>query len=283
MTTKVNKTIMVNVPVSTAYRQWTKFEEFPHFMGGVERVTRLSEDRLEWVAEIAGVHRRWEAKIVQQDVDRAVAWAAVEGAKNAGWVDFKEAGPSQTSLHLSLEYEPHGVLEFLGDKLHIVERQAESDLKKFKEYIEKQAPEAGTDTAERTTAGTTATATGATAATGASGTTGSQLPRTRHRSSIPSPTRSIRPTAWPIWTATPTRRLTATPAAKRSGRQTKVAARDSSHPWAGCRDSGKVPLIGRGVLTFFDHRGSESKPPKVEIAASRAQRRSGISARPANP
>jgi ribosome-associated toxin RatA of RatAB toxin-antitoxin module len=144
VTTKVNKTIMVNVPISTAYRQWTQFEEFPHFMGGVERVTRLGDDRLEWVAEIAGVHRTWEARIVQQDVDRAVAWAAVEGVKNAGWVEFKEAGPSQTSLHLSLEYEPHGVLEFLGDKLHIVERQAESDLKKFKEYIEKQAPEAGT-------------------------------------------------------------------------------------------------------------------------------------------
>ncbi|YCK84075.1 SRPBCC family protein [Arthrobacter sp. D3-18] len=177
MTTKVNKTIMVNVPVSTAYRQWTKFEEFPHFMGGVERVTRLSDDRLEWVAEIAGVHRRWEAKIVQQDVDRAVAWAAVEGAKNAGWVDFKEAGPSQTSLHLSLEYEPHGVLEFLGDKLHIVERQAESDLKKFKEYIEKQAPETGVGTTGSTTTGSTAgTATGAAAATGASGTPTSDSP-----------------------------------------------------------------------------------------------------------
>ncbi|WP_091470323.1 SRPBCC family protein [Paenarthrobacter nitroguajacolicus] len=177
MTTKVNKTIMVNVPVSTAYRQWTKFEDFPHFMGGVERVTRLSDDRLEWVAEIAGVHRRWEAKIVQQDVDRAVAWAAVEGAKNAGWVDFKEAGPSQTSLHLSLEYEPHGVLEFLGDKLHIVERQAESDLKKFKEYIEKQAPETGVETTgSTTTASATGTATAATAATGASGTGTSGTP-----------------------------------------------------------------------------------------------------------
>jgi len=169
MTTKVNKTIMVNVPISTAYRQWTQFEEFPHFMGGVERVTRLGDDRLEWVAEIAGVHRKWEAKIVQQDVNRAVAWAAVEGVKNAGWVEFKEAGPSQTSLHLSLEYEPHGVLEFLGDKLHVVERQAESDLKKFKEYIEKQAPEtastAGTTTAAPAT-GTPTPATGAgTAAT----------------------------------------------------------------------------------------------------------------------
>ncbi len=164
MTTKVDKTIMVNVPISTAYRQWTQFEEFPHFMGGVERVTRLGDDRLEWVAEIAGVHRKWEAKIVQQDVNRAVAWAAVEGVKNAGWVEFKEAGPSQTSLHLSLEYEPHGVLEFLGDKLHVVERQAESDLKKFKEYIEKQAPEtasiAGTTTAAPAT-GTPTPATGA--------------------------------------------------------------------------------------------------------------------------
>ncbi|WP_416429944.1 SRPBCC family protein [Paenarthrobacter nicotinovorans] len=158
MTTKVNKTIMVNVPISTAYRQWTQFEEFPHFMGGVERVTRLGDDRLEWVAEIAGVHRTWEARIVQQDVDRAVAWAAVEGVKNAGWVEFKEAGPSQTSLHLSLEYEPHGVLEFLGDKLHIVERQAESDLKKFKEYIEKQAPETGAaGTGTTNTAGTDTT------------------------------------------------------------------------------------------------------------------------------
>ncbi|MFJ5956809.1 SRPBCC family protein [Paenarthrobacter sp. NPDC092416] len=146
MTTKVNKTILVNVPVSTAYEQWTHFEEFPHFMGGVERVTRLSDDRLEWVADIAGVHRRWEAKIVQQDTDRAVAWAAVDGAKNAGWVDFKEAGAGQTSLHLNLEYEPHGVLEYLGDKLHVIERQAESDLKKFKAFIEKKGPDTVVET-----------------------------------------------------------------------------------------------------------------------------------------
>ncbi|WP_284987709.1 SRPBCC family protein [Arthrobacter sp. fls2-241-R2A-172] len=163
MTTKVNKTIMVNVPISTAYRQWTQFEEFPHFMGGVERVTRLGDDRLEWVAEIAGVHRKWEAKIVQQDVNRAVAWAAVDGVKNAGWVEFKEAGPSQTSLHLSLEYEPHGVLEFLGDKLHVIERQAESDLKKFKEYIEKQAPETASTAGTTTAAPATGTPTPATA------------------------------------------------------------------------------------------------------------------------
>jgi Polyketide cyclase / dehydrase and lipid transport len=38
----------VNVPVSRAYNQWTQFEDFPQFMGGVQKVTQLSDDRLEW-------------------------------------------------------------------------------------------------------------------------------------------------------------------------------------------------------------------------------------------
>ena len=49
------ESVMVNVPVSRAYNQWTQFEEFPKFMGGVQSVTQLSDDRLDWVAEIAGV------------------------------------------------------------------------------------------------------------------------------------------------------------------------------------------------------------------------------------
>ncbi|WP_314215811.1 SRPBCC family protein [Pseudarthrobacter equi] len=136
MSTKVEKRILVNVPVSTAYNQWTQFEEFPHFMGGVKSVTQLSDDRLEWVAEIGGIRRQWEAKILEQVPDRKVSWAATEGATNAGAVEFEDVGGGQTSLRLTLEYEPEGVVEKIGDKLHVVDRQAESDLQKFKEFIE---------------------------------------------------------------------------------------------------------------------------------------------------
>jgi uncharacterized membrane protein len=45
MTTKVDKSVLVSVPVSTAYNQWTQFEDFPQFMAGVESVSQLSEDR----------------------------------------------------------------------------------------------------------------------------------------------------------------------------------------------------------------------------------------------
>ncbi|HEX6888204.1 MAG TPA: SRPBCC family protein [Candidatus Nanopelagicales bacterium] len=136
MTTKVEKRILVNVPVSTAYNQWTQFEEFPHFMGGVERVTQLGDDRLEWVAQIAGVRRTWEARILEQVPDRKVAWAATSGATNAGAVTFEDLGGGQTSISLTLEYEPEGLVEQVGDKLHIVEKQAEADLERFKAFIE---------------------------------------------------------------------------------------------------------------------------------------------------
>ena len=143
MSTKVEKRILVNVPVSTAYNQWTQFEEFPHFMGGVKSVTQLSDDRLEWVADIGGVRRQWEARILEQIPDRRVAWAATDGATNAGAVEFEDVGGGQTSLQLTLEYEPEGLIEKVGDKLNVVDRQAESDLKKFKEFIEDEGYASG--------------------------------------------------------------------------------------------------------------------------------------------
>jgi len=136
VTTKVEKSILVNVPVSTAYNQWTQFEDFPQFMGGVKTVTQLGDDRLEWVAEIGGVRRQWTAKILEQVPDQRVAWAATEGATNAGAVTFEDVGGGQTSVHLSLEYEPEGLVEKVGDKLNIVENQAEADLDRFKAFIE---------------------------------------------------------------------------------------------------------------------------------------------------
>jgi ribosome-associated toxin RatA of RatAB toxin-antitoxin module len=136
MSTKVEKRILVNVPVSTAYNQWTQFEEFPHFMGGVKSVKQTSDDQLEWVAEIAGVRRQWTARVLEQVPDRKVAWAATEGATNAGAVEFEDVGGGQTSIHLSLEYDPEGIIEKVGDKLNVVDRQAEADLKRFKDFIE---------------------------------------------------------------------------------------------------------------------------------------------------
>jgi uncharacterized membrane protein len=137
---KVEKSIDVRVPVSTAYNRWTRFEEFPQFMGGVERVEQLDDRTLRWEAEIAGVHRMWTATIVEQVPDRKVAWAATEGATNAGAVVFTPSGPDTTTVTLELDYEPEGLVEHAGDAIGLVTRQATADLERFKQLVE-QTPQ----------------------------------------------------------------------------------------------------------------------------------------------
>jgi hypothetical protein len=143
MTTRVEKSIQVDVPLSTAYNKWTQFEDFPHFMGGVQEVRQLDDRRLHWVVEIAGVRREWEASILEQVPYIKVAWARTRGATNAGAVRFEPAGASSTIVYLTLEYEPEGVVEQVGDKLGIVERQVRSDLERFKALIESEGYESG--------------------------------------------------------------------------------------------------------------------------------------------
>jgi uncharacterized membrane protein len=61
---RVEESIEVNVPVSTAYNQWTQFEAFPEFMEGVESVKQIDDTHLRWVAEIGGQRHEWTAEIV---------------------------------------------------------------------------------------------------------------------------------------------------------------------------------------------------------------------------
>ena len=142
MATTVEKRVLVKVPVTTAYNQWTQFEQFPEFMGGVKQVTQITDDRMHWVAEIAGVKREWDARILEQVPDTKIAWAATEGATNAGAVYFENLG-AETAIRLVLEYEPETLVERAGDTLGIVEKQAESDLERFKALVESQGGASG--------------------------------------------------------------------------------------------------------------------------------------------
>ena len=69
----------VAAPVRVAYNQWTQFEEFPRFMDGVESVTQLTDDRLHWVVNIAGVSREFDTTITEQTPDHRIAWTTNSG------------------------------------------------------------------------------------------------------------------------------------------------------------------------------------------------------------
>jgi uncharacterized membrane protein len=140
---RVEASIDVNVPLSTAYNQWTQFEEFPRFMKGVERVRQLDDRRLEWTAEIAGRTKTWLAEITDQEPDSRIAWQSVEGARNAGLVTFQPLDGNGTRVTLQMEFEPEGAIESAGDALGVPERQVHEDLERFREFIESRGAETG--------------------------------------------------------------------------------------------------------------------------------------------
>ena len=140
---KVETSIEVDVPVETAYNQWTQFEEFPRFMEGVESVTQIDATHLHWVAEIAGKRHDWKAEITEQVPDQRVAWTNTTGAKNAGVVTFHYIDPNTTRVMLQIDYEPERVVENVGTLLGFVDRRVEGDLKRFKQFIESRGAETG--------------------------------------------------------------------------------------------------------------------------------------------
>jgi len=139
----IEKSVEVDVPVSTAYNQWTQFEEFPSFMNGVESVKQLDETHLHWVASIGGHREEWDAEITEQIPDERIAWKATSGKGNAGVVTFHKLDENRAKIMLQLDWESEGMLEALGAAVGSDDRRVKGDLARFKELIESRGVESG--------------------------------------------------------------------------------------------------------------------------------------------
>jgi len=139
----IEQSVEVDVPLRTAYNQWTQFEEFPKFMEGVKEVRQIDDTHLHWVVEIAGHRHEWDAEVTEQRPDERVAWKNVGGKQNAGVVTFHRLDDNHTRLMVQLNFMPEGMIERLGDAMAAPDRQVASDLRRFKEMIESRQTESG--------------------------------------------------------------------------------------------------------------------------------------------
>jgi uncharacterized membrane protein len=139
----ITESIEVDVPVSTAYNQWTQFEDFPLFMEGVEHVEQLDDTRLHWIAKVGGKTAEWDAKILEQHPDKQISWISEDGKKTRGTVTFEPVGESRTRINLSMSYQAEGLTEALGSAVGLDERRVRGDLQRFKELVESRGAESG--------------------------------------------------------------------------------------------------------------------------------------------
>ncbi|MER6440194.1 SRPBCC family protein [Streptomyces sp. NPDC001185] len=140
---QTEKSIDVDVSLRVAYSQWTHFESLPHFLDGVEEVTKINDFVIHWRTKVEGVTREFDVEITEQIPDERVAWTAVGKPAWSAAVTFDPLDEVRTRITLRLDYDPQGFAEKLGDKLGLVKRRVSGDLKNFKEYIESRNLEAG--------------------------------------------------------------------------------------------------------------------------------------------
>ena len=139
----ITESVDVDVPVTTAYNQWTQFESFPQFMEGVEQIRQLDDTHLHWVTKVGGATREFDATVTEQHPDERIAWKSDSGPNHAGVVTFHRLSDSTTRVTAQMDVDPEGFVEQVGDKLGVLNRRVKGDLKRFKEFIEQRGGETG--------------------------------------------------------------------------------------------------------------------------------------------
>ena len=150
----VEQSIDVNVDVTTAYDQWSRFESFPQWMEGVASVDQTGDSRLHWVAKVRsefatveGETREWDARITDQTRDKRVSWESIGGKPDqkpdSGEASFEPLGDSVCRVTFVMSWEPEGEIETPTEVLEAVNQVVAADLARFKELIEARSEKTG--------------------------------------------------------------------------------------------------------------------------------------------
>jgi polyketide cyclase/dehydrase/lipid transport protein len=126
----------VAVPIETAYKGWSDFEEYPKFMHRVLNVERTGRNKLRWEEKIWFSRRQWEAQITERRTNDRIVWKTTSGMSHRGVMSFHKIEPNLTRVMVEMEFEPTGMVEKMASGLRFVKRAVQADLARFKAHME---------------------------------------------------------------------------------------------------------------------------------------------------
>jgi uncharacterized membrane protein len=135
--------IVVLATVGDVYQIWANFENFPRFMKYIKSVTLTGDSprTSHWVmAGPLGVDIEWDADTTRLDENERVAWNSKDNSavKTSGQVLFREVGPNETEVTVTLLYDPPAGAagEALAGLFANPEKRVKDDLERFKQHVE---------------------------------------------------------------------------------------------------------------------------------------------------
>jgi uncharacterized membrane protein len=138
-TLPIQRSVDVAVPVDVAWEQWLELRHIPEARS---RVTDVERDGDTLYGRLDGVvDSDWEAEILDEREEESFAWHSIEGSDSAGLVTFHELGERLTRIELNLDVKPVHVIEAAALALHLADRRAEAELRRFKNDAELLDPD----------------------------------------------------------------------------------------------------------------------------------------------
>jgi uncharacterized membrane protein len=128
----------IAAPIDVVWERWTEFEDFPKFMHRVLSVKKDKEEenKLAWDEKIWFSSRHWEGEITERRKNDRIAWKTTKGMKHSGVVTFHRLAPNLTRVMVDMEFQPQGIMEKMASGMRFVKRAVQSDLARFKAYVE---------------------------------------------------------------------------------------------------------------------------------------------------
>jgi uncharacterized membrane protein len=144
---EVIKTIAIGAPVEAVWNLWSDFESFPRFMGHLQEVRKIDQERSHWVARgPAGVPVEWDAVVTEWVPKQFIAWSSTEGSsvETSGQVRFRRTSDARTELDIHLRYAPPGGM--VGQEVAALfgadpKQAVDDDLGRVKTLLEEGPPE----------------------------------------------------------------------------------------------------------------------------------------------
>jgi uncharacterized membrane protein len=132
----VQESIDVAVPIKTAYKHWTAFEDWPRFMQRLEEVTKEDASHYTFTAKLWGVPKTFTAEILTKRPERLIKWRATDGLGHSGVVSFHALSDRLTRIDVDVDVHDGTLVEKAARGLRQLQRAIRADLSRFKAHVE---------------------------------------------------------------------------------------------------------------------------------------------------
>lgn len=132
----VQQAVEISAPLHAVYEQLAKFENYPQFMTGVQRVIPIGGDQTHWIMDVEGRRTEFDAQITERSLDERVSWATTEGPRLAETITLRPMGEARTQIVAQLEADVAFLLPSDRHGQETLSKRLRADLNTFKGLIE---------------------------------------------------------------------------------------------------------------------------------------------------